>query len=155
MNPGYQAWKLKLQLREANALVAEAEALAVAAAADAAAAQGDATTGISDAADAQSTADTALALAETVETTTGALAAVDSGVAAAAGRAVAPLYNLASGGLHVSWYVPGPSDAIKYRINGGSWNTYTTTLVLSPGDSNDAYNEKASLTDSLITSYES
>jgi hypothetical protein len=134
--------------------LAETEAVAVAAAADAAAAQGDADTGIADAATAQSTANTALALAENVEVTTEALAAVDSGVAAAAGRAVAPLYNLAGAGLHVSWYVPGPSDLIKYRVNGGAWTTYTTTVVLTLGDTIEAYNQKSGLTDSLITTYD-
>jgi hypothetical protein len=154
MNPGYLAWRSRHQLRQQEADLAVVETDAAQALADAAAAQSDATTGIGDAATAQTTADTALSLAESVEVTTEALADVDAAVAVAASRAVAPLYSISGGGLTVTWYVPGPSDAVKYQVNGGGYSTYTTPITLSPGDTIEAYNEKAPLTDSFVTSYD-
>lgn len=148
MNPGYATWKFNQLAR-----LRESEAAAAQAAADAA--QSDATTGISDAATAQSTADSALALAETVEATADSSVQQTEALAAAAGQVNAPIYYFGGSPLIVGFTCTTSGATIHYRINGGSWNSYSSPLTLTIGDYIEAQGQKGGLTDSGITRYDS
>lgn len=166
INSGYLRWKLARQIADTDAAAAQAalDAAAAASAASAASstastaqstattAQSTANTGVSNAATAQTTAETALAAAETAAATS---AAQTEPLAATAGLCNAPSFAFAGSPLSVQLYCSTSGATISFRINGGSWTTYTTTIGLSPGDTLEAYASKAGLTDSSIVTYES
>lgn len=143
MNLGYQRWKTNLQLR-----AREAETAAAASAA--AAAQSTANTGVADAATAQADVD---ALAVTVETVQASADAQTEALAAAAAVCNTPGYYTAPAPYVVGFYCTTSGAAIRYRINGGSWSSYSTPVTLTGGQYIEAQGQAGGLADSGLLRY--
>ena len=100
-----------------------------------------------EAAAAQAAADAAAATADSSTQQAEALAA-------AAGAVNAPTYYFAGNPLIIGFVCTTSGATIRYRINGGAWNAYSSPVTLTIGDYIEAQGQKGGLTDSGITRYD-
>lgn len=109
---------------------------------------------MTNAAAAQTTATTALAVATDASTKAVSVEQQAEALAAADGQVNTPSYYLAGNPLIVGFYCSTSGAAIHYRVNGGAWSLYSSTVTITAGDHIEAYATKAATTDSGIVRYD-
>lgn len=144
INTGYLRWKLNQEQRAIETDVAAVETDVGTLQTDVTAVEGDVSTLQTDV---TAVENDVVAVQDSAEAQTEALAA-------AAGQCNAPTFFFAGSVLTVGFYTTTASATIRYRVNAGSWNTYSTPVTLTIGDYIEGQAQKGGLTDSGITLYD-